>query len=78
MDLTTKYTPRSGCRNAKYYSPQSCGYRRHSFIPYAVMCFVIHVNGSKGLHIRGILGGKGPDELRYWVRFPDYLDEVRG
>jgi len=26
--------------------------------------------------LRGILGGKGPDELRHLVRFPDYLDEV--
>jgi alkyl sulfatase BDS1-like metallo-beta-lactamase superfamily hydrolase len=26
--------------------------------------------------LRGILGGKGPDELRYFVRFPKYLDEV--
>ena len=26
--------------------------------------------------LRGILGGKGPDELRHWVRFPEYLDEV--
>jgi alkyl sulfatase BDS1-like metallo-beta-lactamase superfamily hydrolase len=26
--------------------------------------------------LRGILAGKGPDELRHWVRFPEYLDEV--
>jgi alkyl sulfatase BDS1-like metallo-beta-lactamase superfamily hydrolase len=26
--------------------------------------------------LRGILGGKGPDELRHLVRFPKYLDEV--
>jgi len=26
--------------------------------------------------LRGILGGLGPDELRHWVRFPKYLDEV--
>jgi alkyl sulfatase BDS1-like metallo-beta-lactamase superfamily hydrolase len=26
--------------------------------------------------LRGILGGKGPDELRQWVRFPKYLDEM--
>jgi len=26
--------------------------------------------------LRGILGGMGPDELRHWVRFPKYLDEV--
>jgi alkyl sulfatase BDS1-like metallo-beta-lactamase superfamily hydrolase len=26
--------------------------------------------------LRGILGGKGPDELRHLVRLPDYLDEV--
>ncbi len=26
--------------------------------------------------LRGILGGKGPDELRHWVRFPKYLDEM--
>ncbi len=26
--------------------------------------------------LRGILGGKGPDELRHLVRFPAYLDEV--
>jgi len=26
--------------------------------------------------IRGILGGKGPDELRHLVRFPKYLDEI--
>jgi alkyl sulfatase BDS1-like metallo-beta-lactamase superfamily hydrolase len=26
--------------------------------------------------LRGILGGKGPDELRHFVRFPEYLDEV--
>ena len=26
--------------------------------------------------LRGILGGKGPDELRHTVRFPKYLDEV--
>jgi len=26
--------------------------------------------------LRGILGGKGPDELRHMVRFPEYLDEV--
>jgi len=26
--------------------------------------------------LRGILGGKGPDELRHLVRFPKYLDET--
>ena len=26
--------------------------------------------------LRGILGGLGPDDLRHFVRFPDYLDEV--
>jgi len=26
--------------------------------------------------LRGILGGKGPDELRHLVRFPKYLDEI--
>lgn len=26
--------------------------------------------------LRGILGGKGPDQLRHLVRFPEYLDEV--
>ncbi len=26
--------------------------------------------------LRGILGGKGPDELRHMVRFPKYLDEI--
>ncbi len=26
--------------------------------------------------LRGILGGKGPDELRHLVRFPKYLDEM--
>ncbi len=26
--------------------------------------------------LRGILAGLGPDELRHFVRFPDYLDEV--
>lgn len=26
--------------------------------------------------LRGILGGKGPDQLRHMVRFPEYLDEV--
>jgi alkyl sulfatase BDS1-like metallo-beta-lactamase superfamily hydrolase len=26
--------------------------------------------------LRGILGGKGPDELRHLVRLPDYLDDV--
>ncbi len=26
--------------------------------------------------LRGILAGKGPDELRDWVRFPKYLDEM--
>jgi len=26
--------------------------------------------------LRGILGGKGPDELRALIRFPKYLDEV--
>lgn len=26
--------------------------------------------------LRGILGGKGPDELRHLVRFPDYLNEI--
>jgi alkyl sulfatase BDS1-like metallo-beta-lactamase superfamily hydrolase len=26
--------------------------------------------------LRGILGGKGPDELRHLVRLPDYLQEV--
>ncbi len=26
--------------------------------------------------LRGILGGKGPDELRHLIRFPKYLDEV--
>ena len=26
--------------------------------------------------LRGILGGKGPDELRHLVRFPKYLDEL--
>ncbi|MCC2111050.1 MAG: hypothetical protein KDJ16_03340 [Hyphomicrobiales bacterium] len=26
--------------------------------------------------LRGILGGKGPDELRHLVRFPDYLDAI--
>ena len=26
--------------------------------------------------LRGILGGKGPNDLRDWVRLPDYLKEV--
>ena len=26
--------------------------------------------------LRGILAGKGPDELRHFVQFPEYLDEV--
>ena len=26
--------------------------------------------------LRGILAGKGPDELRHLVRFPKYLDEI--
>lgn len=26
--------------------------------------------------LRGILGGKGPDELRHLIRFPKYLDEI--
>jgi alkyl sulfatase BDS1-like metallo-beta-lactamase superfamily hydrolase len=26
--------------------------------------------------LRGILGGMGPDELRHWVKFPEYLAEV--
>ncbi len=26
--------------------------------------------------LRGILGGLGPDDLRHFVQFPDYLDEV--
>lgn len=26
--------------------------------------------------LRGILGGLGPDDLRHWVRFPEYLNEV--
>jgi alkyl sulfatase BDS1-like metallo-beta-lactamase superfamily hydrolase len=26
--------------------------------------------------LRGILGGLGPDELRHFVKFPDYLDEA--
>lgn len=26
--------------------------------------------------LRGILGGKGPNELRHWVKFPEYLNEV--
>ena len=26
--------------------------------------------------LRGILGGLGPDELRHWVKFPEYLSEV--
>jgi alkyl sulfatase BDS1-like metallo-beta-lactamase superfamily hydrolase len=26
--------------------------------------------------LRGILGGLGPDDLRYFVHFPDYLDKV--
>lgn len=26
--------------------------------------------------LRGILGGKGPDQLRHLVRFPDYLNEI--
>lgn len=26
--------------------------------------------------LRGILAGMGPDDLRHWVRFPEYLDKI--